>query len=149
MQVQKYTQKKQKIHKYTRTHESKQIHKKQTNNKINNREFLKTAWMKDDKQQKAPYILLITRRFNEVGRSCHALSLAGIRDVALLCAGRSFDSFICLSSIFYLFICLVFCLLVSLSQSSLSFIPFFVSLTPRQCKKVFFIIFLILFHYNE
>lgn len=148
MQVQKYTQKNKK---YTNTHghtNQNKYTKDKLIKKILNREFLKTAWMKDDKQQKAPYILLITRRFNEVGRSCHALSLAGIRDVALLCAGRSFDSFICLSSIFYLFICLVFCLLVSLSQSSLSFIPFFVSLTPRQCK-VFFIIFLILFHYNE
>ncbi|XP_069969956.1 ras-specific guanine nucleotide-releasing factor 2 isoform X2 [Penaeus vannamei] len=35
---------------------------------IRSEEFLKTAWMKDDKQQKAPYILLITRRFNEVSR---------------------------------------------------------------------------------
>lgn len=30
------------------------------------REFLKMAWMKEDKQLKAPDILLITRRFNEV-----------------------------------------------------------------------------------
>ncbi|KAK4294571.1 hypothetical protein Pmani_032802, partial [Petrolisthes manimaculis] len=31
-------------------------------------EFLKTAWMKPDKQEKAPDILLITRRFNEMSR---------------------------------------------------------------------------------
>ncbi|KAK7065858.1 Ras protein-specific guanine nucleotide-releasing factor [Halocaridina rubra] len=35
---------------------------------IRSEEFLKTAWMKPDKQEKAPDILLITRRFNEVSR---------------------------------------------------------------------------------
>ncbi|XP_045136637.1 ras-specific guanine nucleotide-releasing factor 2-like isoform X1 [Portunus trituberculatus] len=35
---------------------------------IRSEEFLKTAWMKEDKQQRAPYILLITRRFNEMSR---------------------------------------------------------------------------------
>ncbi|XP_050725757.1 ras-specific guanine nucleotide-releasing factor 2-like isoform X5 [Eriocheir sinensis] len=35
---------------------------------IRSEEFLKTAWMKEDKQLKAPDILLITRRFNEVSR---------------------------------------------------------------------------------
>ncbi|XP_042209982.1 ras-specific guanine nucleotide-releasing factor 2-like isoform X2 [Homarus americanus] len=35
---------------------------------IRSEEFLKTAWMKPDKQIKAPNILLITRRFNEVSR---------------------------------------------------------------------------------
>ncbi|XP_068212542.1 ras-specific guanine nucleotide-releasing factor 2-like [Palaemon carinicauda] len=33
---------------------------------IRSEEFLKTSWMKPDKEEKAPYILLITRRFNEV-----------------------------------------------------------------------------------
>ncbi|XP_045616711.1 ras-specific guanine nucleotide-releasing factor 1 isoform X2 [Procambarus clarkii] len=35
---------------------------------IRSEEFLKTAWMKPDKQLRAPDILLITRRFNEMSR---------------------------------------------------------------------------------
>ncbi|XP_076046453.1 ras-specific guanine nucleotide-releasing factor 1-like isoform X2 [Oratosquilla oratoria] len=35
---------------------------------IKSEEFLKTAWMKPDKQVKAPNILIITKRFNEMSR---------------------------------------------------------------------------------
>ncbi len=33
-----------------------------------NREFLCQSWTKDDKENRAPHILLMTRRFNEVSR---------------------------------------------------------------------------------
>lgn len=49
------------------------------------REFLKTAWMKEDKQQRAPYILLITRRFNEVRRD-YDLTLLGDK---IICVERT------------------------------------------------------------
>lgn len=35
------------------------------------REFLGQAWMKTDKATRAPHIILMTRRFNEVDNICN------------------------------------------------------------------------------